>query len=161
MYYKIEEGTETFRKLAELSIKMKEVSETTRALVKKLGGSNRYFLGNRAVAGGIQGIRLNEKPENWRKVQDNFYFPKSCKQNKEILDEIKALPIVSYEEYNETVGFEEHFVGLTHYRAPGIMFGKKYHLMETSDECDYTAPSDCIEILASEYKKLKSELEAE
>jgi len=158
MYYKIVKGSETFRKLAEVKLKMDAAGKASDELVKKLKGKRYYKKGGYLVAGGIAGIEFLEKPENWKHVNgldSGFYFPKSTKLNQSLIKEINNLPEVTIDEFNESIGFKEHTVGTTWFSSPGMHWEKDYMLLVISDKCEYTPPADVIEILTSEFKKLQ------
>ena len=159
MYYKLEPGNATYEKVKETLKKCEKYDDEARALVKELGferhGSDLY-----GRAGGISCVEADTKPEGYIKVGKTWqclYYPKAS--NKEVIKKIKALPVMSNEEFNNSIGFKSQFVGLTHYRSFGIMKSGETYLIEIGDACKYAPAEGMVEILASEYKKLKEEAE--
>jgi len=154
MYFKVEKGTETFKKIDEMMDKFVDYNKQAHKLVKELG-YDAFGTSHRGVAGGISCINASEKPDGFKQVGKSYqclYYPKA--NNKKIIEQIKDLPILSYDEYNETIGFKEQYQGLTHYSAFGLITGDDIYLIEIADDCKYEPLNDMVELLGSEYKKL-------
>ncbi|HAH24928.1 MAG TPA: hypothetical protein DCL77_14440 [Prolixibacteraceae bacterium] len=161
MYFKIEKGTEVFNKLDVLHGRIQEVNKTAKELVKKLGG-NRYCGDQNRLAGGIDAIEFEQKPEGYRSVGgkwDNLYLPNA--RNKVNNQLIAELPTLQYDELNSIVGFKgpqtaPHPKGLSFVSIPSICFSDEVMLMKVPDGCKYTAPEGVTEIIYSEYQGLKN-----
>jgi hypothetical protein len=154
MYYKVEIGTKTFESLKLIWDKMNKCNKEALSLVESLGFT-KYGSALSKAAGGISCVESEEKPEGYKQVgksYQNLYYPKA--NNKKILKKFNALPIVTLNEYNDTIGFKEQFVSLSHHRAFGSIQKDTMFLVEINDNCDYTPKGDMIELLSSEYKKL-------
>ena len=161
MYYKIEPGNVTHEKVKDTLQKLDSYIDQSESLVKELG-FERYGKSHNGVAGGISCVESSSKPEGYVSVGkkwQNLYRPKA--NQKEIWAKIKALPVMSFEEFGEAIGFKPQFKGLTYHRACGITTIKNTYLVEVSDKCDYTPAEGMVEILASEYKKLMALNESE
>lgn len=158
MKFKILKNSPLFKELKDIEAKCREVNRAAGKLAKKHGAkewlSNRHYL-----AGGIAGFQLDKKPENWKQIYkdhfENCYFPKSCKANKELLEEISKLPKVEIDTLNKALGFKFQFVGSKVYYSPGVRWNKNYILVEIGENAKYKPKKGMIEITYSEYEKLK------
>lgn len=153
MKFKVLKGTPLFDKLTNLKKEIDAANNAARDLVKELGYEN-YCKSLFDVAGGISAIIIPEgKPAGWRfsfndRQPAHAYFPSSIKANKELLERIKKLPIVSTQKLNSLINYGSPF------STPGISWRKNYILISTRNE--YKPVKDMVEILESEYKKLES-----
>lgn len=157
MYYKLEPGSETYEKVRAILIKCRECQEKAEQLVKKLG-FERFGFSMHDRTGGISCVESQTKPEGYVSVGkrwQNLYYPSA--RNKEVIQQFRELPTVSFEEFNASIGFEIQFVGLTQHRSFGVDELGEIFLITVSDDCKYTPAPGMVEILASEYKKLKEE----
>jgi hypothetical protein len=157
MYLKVIKGTETFDKLSAVWDKINEYNNIAKALVKELG-FEKHGRSKIGVAGGISCIECETKPEGWRSVGKKYqslYYPKA--NQKELLNKIESLPIVSEEEYNNTIGFEPQFTSLHYISAFASKRNEKEIVIKIAETADYTPKSDMIEITVSEYKQLIGE----
>lgn len=160
MKFKIVEGTATYDKLLDLRKRMDEANKLAGDLCDELGGTpNRVRLvPSGSIGGGIAGIPMAEgKPDGWKLVASgygNMCLPKMTKENKPILDKIASLPIISYEELNSIVGFEEQCQGFVWFAKPGVTWVEKCVLLDVDDRCDFKPNEDMIEILTSEFYSL-------
>lgn len=151
MKFKVEKGTKTYENLLELFAKIENYNSKTRELVESLGFEE-FGIAMRGRAGGLSCIRSMKKPEGFKivgKPSMNLYMPKAS--NKELWDKIEALPILSIDEYNEAIGFQQQFKGLNHIRSYGCQFINGVFLIDTGD-ADYSPVDGVIEILESEYR---------
>lgn len=162
MYFKVLKDSALFYALCALNIRMKYCNAQARALVAELGGRSH---GRKAgkLAGGIDGIEFDQKPEGWMKVypkyHPNMFYPKE-KGNRELLKRLASLPTVSDAELNEVVHYTPQWIGLTYYSRVGAEWGDEFHLIEVDTEVEYQPLPDMVEIKASEYKLLKGEIKA-
>ena len=70
------------------------------------------------------------------------------------------LPTIKYGELNTIVNFKSpQVVGLSFIQSVGLVFGQDEMLIEVANGCKYTPPVDVVEILESEYEKLKVKIE--
>jgi hypothetical protein len=160
MYYKISKGTETFKKLMELKKKVEGVNKQANAAVGKLNGQ-RYAKAQGKLAGGISAIEYKEKPDGWKQVGNtwqNLYAPKST--TKAAWEIINVLPTIEYDELNKIVNFKAPQTvssdgGIAWVSTVGIAWGDKQILMEVTTGCKYKPLPDIVEIVESEYMKLK------
>ena len=155
MKFKVEKGTAIYQELELLFDKIEDCNSKTKKFVKSLGFEE-YGISLRGRAGGLSCIRASKKPEGFKTVgkkYDNLYMPKAS--NKELWEKINALPILSHNEYNEVIGFEQQFKGLSHIRSYGCEKVNDVFLIDVGD-ADYTPIEGIIEILDSEYKSLIS-----
>lgn len=153
MKFKVEKGTETYRRLELLQERINECNNEALNLVESLG-FKKFGVSNSGRGGGISCVKADDKPDGFKvvgKPHQNLFMPKSS--NKKLWDKINALPIVSYQEFNDVIGFTPHFKGLSHYRSYGFERLDDLFLVDVGD-ADYTPKEDMIEILDSEYKKL-------
>jgi hypothetical protein len=155
MYYKIEKGTKTFTDHQRIWDKIKRCNKEAYEIVEQLGFKE-YCRDNSSCGGGISAFyNGKEKPENFKVVGKDYqclYYPKVSQ--KATIKLIDNLPLVSFEEFNHSIGFEEQFAGMSHYRSLGSKRVGDVYIISVYDECDYTPKSDMVEILASEYKEL-------
>jgi len=156
MKFKVKKGTKLFKKLDEIGIKCRNADKAAGKLAEELKCKN-WARSSFVLAGGIRAFQFKEKPENWKTVENTYdcFYPKICKQNKELLDKISKLPIVKIEELNDIVGFKSQFHGNRFYKTVGISWvNKNFILIDVYEECEYKPKKDMIEITFSEYKKL-------
>ena len=165
MKYKILKGTELFKKLADLRKRMNEVQKQAKDLAIELGGTAAATSG-RNLAGGIDAVEFDKKPDGWRSVGNswqNLYYPKADKKNKEIHDKINALPILKFEELNNAVGFSANQSvcnsnGFAFIKTVGMQWHKDFILMETAEGTKYTPVDGVQEILGSEFEELSKKI---
>ncbi|WP_285055169.1 hypothetical protein [Pedobacter ginsengisoli] len=165
MKYKILKGSETFKKLVDLNQEIRRCNKASTDLAKEIGGDEKgTILGHSFhIAGGLSGVKMASKPDGWRDASKNYYgyfFPKINKVNKPILDKIKALPVVSYDDLNKIVGFSFQSHDMTWFNCPGVIWKEELILMEVDYRCSFTPNEDMTEILESEFMKLKNESDA-
>lgn len=164
MYFKIESGSEVYNKLKELQKKCNDVKKQLTALpllVDEATGD--VYSSGEYLAGDVVGIVCKKKPEGWKQTGEkhlNCYMPKVNKQNKEILDAIAAIPKVDAKELNSIVGFKAPQTppserGIVFVKTVNISFAKNYILMSVTKGCKYKPLPGIVEIVASEYEKLK------
>jgi hypothetical protein len=167
MKYKILKGTSTYDALIELFKKMGEASDKATELCKKLGGEGPYNTG-RHLAGGIEAIKFDTKPEGWTtrgSSWQHLYMPKINPKTKKIWDEINALPVIENDELNKIVGFRAPQTvstdgGLGWISRPSVSQGSNYFLLGIPEKAEYKKKnSDFIEILDSEYQRLLKKIE--
>jgi len=157
MYYKLKKGSPTYDALKEVWEKMHKYNKKAFKLVEELG-FKKFGINREGVAGGISCFQSSEKPEGYKSIGnsgDNLIFPK--KNNKEVLEKIDALPIVSKKEFNDTIGFKEQFSDRMYHSSFGCKRVDDVFLIEVSNECDYTPTEGMIEITFTEYKELSNE----
>jgi hypothetical protein len=162
MKYKILPNTPLFEALVALRDKIKAADAVAKALSDKCGAY--AYSGGRGVGGGIRALCFKEKPEHFKLLQyPDYYYPKvSLKVNRELVNELAALPEVKDAELNELVGFksgmkiDELSGGFRRTQRPGIMWDEKtgIALLDTGEGSCAPHP-DLVEILESEYLALQ------
>jgi hypothetical protein len=177
MFYKINPGSKLHEQLKHLQIQIQEAHTTThdfvfKTMLEKYGikvleyQSARFnaigdsFYCNTA-AGGVVSFLIKEKPNGWKNYGQG-YFPKNTKANKELLEEIHALPFIEYEAVNKIIGFKTAYDDDSSrmLRTPG----RKLATMENAPHVicfsDWVIPKhykpkkEMIEITKSEYDKI-------
>lgn len=158
MKFVIKKGSETFDKLSALQDEMHKVHQKTAAFVEKHGATR--WMSTGSLAGGFRGIRLENKPADWKEVHYGYYFPKKIKKNQEVLDKIYALPTLDNSAINSIIGFGGFQItnSMRVIHKPGFCFGTDYHLIEFPEDAEYTPNDDMEEITVSEYKRLEKEI---
>ncbi len=162
MYYRIDKGTDTFQKLSALWEKITAAHDAAKEIVEELGVKY-YARASHALAGGISAIQFFEKPEGWVKVgrkNQSAYMP-NAKRNKEIYDRIHALPVVHHKEMNDITGYQTQTYtkgdGIVFSHTNGLFYSKDCFLIEVDNEAKFTPNQDMVEIVTSEFMKLKNE----
>lgn len=163
MKFKVEKGTETFKKLIELEKKVKDVTQQQQAVVKQLGGEI-FCKQSHKLAGGLSAIKFETKPDGYKVVGEKYqslYYPKAT--NKVDCKIISDLPVIEYDELNSIVNFKAPQTvsvdgGIAWISTVGLIFGKNEMLIEVENGCKYIPPKDVIQILESEYEELKIKL---
>lgn len=152
LYYKIEKGSDTGMKFAELESRGTQCVLKSLEVVEKYGFTQ-YRPSTWGIYGGISSFVSPEKnPDSkvWKKDRNGEYFPnKRSKEGRQIFDEISELPIVERKELNAIVGYDDPFSHIGFY-----MSNKKYFGVILMDNWKVIPPSDCIEITGSEFKLL-------
>lgn len=158
MKYKLPKGTELADKLYAIKDKMNECISKAESFASSMGWAE-WCRPHGSIAGGIGGVFLGEKPEHWKNVgrrqYSNLYFPKSSvKKNRELLDELTALPYVTSAEVSNEIGYGMQVgPGLQISTVPGIHWLDDCILFDVPDWCEWK-PEGGEEILASEWKEL-------
>lgn len=162
MKFKILKGTELFQKYIDLKTEMERCDKAALMMMREVGAVSvrgDYF----AVAGGISSFQFkdNKKPDGWAYAHNDsrtdFVPAKNRKANKELLDKIKALPCVTFEQFNAPLKYNWriHDNNRISYH-PGLWWKKSYILVEISDQYSrYKPVKDMIELTTSEFNKLK------
>jgi hypothetical protein len=160
MKYKISKESDLYFNLRALEVKIKAANYLAYDVVKEFG-AEKFALNPHSFAGGIGGIVFDRKPEGWKRVGKDWqdlYYPKAS--NKMDLEKIKGLPLVTEKEYNDITGFVgmqtiSSGQGFYLIGSPGIYFGDEEILLDVNSQCTFTPKEGMIEILESEYLKLK------
>lgn len=172
MRFKVLKDTELYDKLNGLQKKCNECAAASHALAVELGATAAYTTQhNRCGGADAFHFEYGKDPDKaiWmrpsRRDAPRAFYPRSGgkagKTNKELLDKIAALPVISYEEANSIIGFEAQWVGLSHCRSFGAKIGPDYALVEVPGEAEYTPHPDMTELKESEYKELFAALPKE
>jgi hypothetical protein len=155
MKFKVLKETETYRRLDELLEKINVCNQHSKHLVESWGFKE-FGISMKGVGGGLSCIYSRTKPEGFKTVgkpSQNLIMPKA--NQKALWCKIQELPIVTREEFNNVIGYKEHFKGLIHHRCYGLKKRNDLFLIDTGNS-DYIPTNDLIEILESEYKLLDS-----
>ena len=158
MKFKINKGTQLFEKLTAIHAKMKACSIAAKAIANKYGWET-WWQSSYCAAGGISGIQLPEKPDGWKlaspRQSRSMFYPKIIRQNKALLAELDALPVVKVEEISITLKYGLQIgPNLQISRCPGVVWFDDYILIDSPDWLDWK-PEGGEEILTSEYNELK------
>jgi hypothetical protein len=160
MKFKVLKGTETYDKLEAFQKKAAELNKIALDFALSLG-FEQFVPSQRHIAGGISAFFSKEKRDGYKQVftrhRSDLIFPKTTKDNKELIAKIAALPVIEYDEYNSIIGYEAGFFGLTFVRAFGLKKNEEEgcYVIDLSGVTEYTPNKDMIEILESEYLQLK------
>lgn len=168
MKYKVNKSTELYKRLKEVWDKCDKCTEVATNLAISLGAIKVATRG-RNRSGGVDGFYFNydntPDKELWTQIDRHnnprLFYPrhgKKYKVNESLHERIDALPVITFEEYNALIGFESQWAGLTNYKSFGMHMGKDYILIEVATECKYTPLPDMVELLDSEYVKLKKSI---
>jgi hypothetical protein len=159
-YYKIEKGTETFKKLEALWQRVHQADLASKKLALELGSDGTTLYLTSYIGGGIIGYKMGKLLPGWKKLRgySEFYFPKAIKANHEILKRIRTLPAIPRIELSRIVGYDSRF------GAPGVQLFGNHFLVEMTigsspdsfyGQCEPTP--DMIEITGFEYLTLLKE----
>jgi len=165
MKFKINKGTELFEKFQQLKQDIQRVNKEATKLVESFGYT-RYCIAPHCLAGGIGAIEILSVPLNDRKKwvrvskqNSQLWMPRQNRENAELIDEIKRLPKLDYAELNDLIGFKagatNSFGWATH---PGVIWRDEYILIEMADGQIYEPCDGMVEILTSEYQRLKNQV---
>lgn len=163
MKYIVKPGCNLWDKLIEVSTKIKEADNKSLKLAKKLGFKT-FRSKSHCLAGGITSFYTEDfEPSKsiYRlamcKKYSNDFYPINNKANKELLSEIKNLPVVPYESLNGILKYNymTHMFG-NHIRfVPSFYMKDKYALLGFNEaQTKYKPVPGMKEILISEYNKL-------
>lgn len=158
--YKIRKDSETGKALAFLFAEKKRASESINAIAKDLGFKGFYIRSDGEFAG-FSGNGI--KPDGYRKVADNCYFP--TVKNKAVIEKVKEFPLIAIERFSKALRFEPQFIcegsGLYDVKVPKINETRSGdYAIQICDGVKYDPPADVIEIFGSEYEALIAERES-
>lgn len=162
MKFKVIKGTSLFNDLTQLNKKMNKVRAAAYKVAKSFNGTGRYATSGNTLAGGIDAIEFNEKPEGWKSVGNswqNFYYPKVT--NKEANKAICTLPYLSFDEINNLLNFKSNAYttneGIVWIKCPEVYWFPTYILISLPDKVKYTPVDGMVEILGSEFNVLNKQ----
>lgn len=163
MKYKVDKGTETYAQFAELMQRLDAIKSQSDALCVEVG-AKAVYVDTSYLSGSISGFVFNTKPENWRCVDStiSLYYPKSVKATEGIRGKISAIPRIGLKELNAIVGFSPFSYadgsGIRIIKHIGYAMKTEYCLVDVHSETpNYTPNADMVEILESEFFRLKME----
>ena len=123
--------------------------------------------------GQLKGFRFTTKPEGFKRIDEDCYYPKAS--NKAVIDKIEKLPgLKSLDTVNKAVGFKPCFSvfpekdvsvfpeqdgGNRFYPSPAFFVQGKTLYMEIPTTCGYTPPTFVQEIKGSVYMRAHEKLE--
>lgn len=165
MKYKIKENYETWVALMQLAKRITDVNNKAAELADSVGATN-YCRSQNGIGGGIAALEFKVKPEGYKKVGsswDKLYYPKAS--NKELSQQIAELPIIRASELNEILVFKAPQMITSHgnlmmVSAPSVTWDDMQIIIDIPNGCKYDPPSDVIEILESEYQRIKEQIQA-
>lgn len=166
MKYKILKGSPLFDKIQRVRVRMMEAHDLARETAIKMGAKS-WRGKNSQDVGGLSAFKFKKLPTNivWRKAYgsrvDDEVFPKAVSSNKQLLDNIAALPTVSRREIDRLVGFKPQFIGETNYFRFGCAWvvGSAVILIDVGTRIKYKPRAGMIEITESEYLGLSAGIE--
>ena len=156
MHYITKVDSETGLKFMALKAKISQVNKASIKCAKEFNTevicSNRW-----AIAGGIEGLYLINGTDDKRLRldkkfnHDNIFVPNlKNKGGKEIKKAWSELPIVSKEELNSIVNYNER-----HFSSIGYNFNnKEYVAFDVEEKWKIKVPNDCEEITTTKYKEM-------
>jgi len=168
MKYKILKGTKLFDQFIELKKKMVTAKKAAKELVKEVAPvDTEWYAPHESIAGGVDAFIIpGGKPDGWVNAyiphEKDVYRPKKTLANKELLDKIANLPVVSTSDFNSIIKYDWRKTGakkqlgrrITSY-SPGFDIRANYVLIDVSEHApNYKPVPDMIEITVSEYNKL-------
>lgn len=161
MKFKILKGTESFDKFMALQDLISGCHKAAAAVAKKVGVKE-WHPAWWAMSGGISAFVFDKKPAGWANAfiphEDKAYMPKkNLVSNKELLAEIRELPVVQADALNKIVKYDPGKCrsGRQIMRHPGFLIKKDYVLLTFSDYVvKYKGTKDMIEITHTEFEKL-------
>jgi hypothetical protein len=156
MYFKTKKNSETGKKFAEVYKRGMEAVDASNALIKELQKqyplTGRYRKrGSFFAWGGFSALEFSKEPDSkvWKEILEGEYMPKrNNKEGKRIAKLIDDLPAVQNGELNLCIGFRSFTKHI------GFNAGKEYFGFEVEKDWGVKIPSDCEEILSSEYENL-------
>ena len=164
MKFKIEKGTGLFEAFLVLKERIRITNAQAFEVVEELG-LTRYCPELYCLAGGISAFVIDDftqfKRKNWAAINarkySNFFFPKKIKANEALLAKIKALPKLQYNELNDLIQFKAGSTTILGWALhPGVIWRDDFVLIDTTEGQIYEPVADMIEILESEYIRLKN-----
>jgi hypothetical protein len=157
--YKVLSETELFQKLQEFFKLKYEAEDAACKLTEELGAKE--FRPSPGGFGGISSICFenNPDPKSWKNsgIARNEFMPKcSSKSGKEIDEKISKLPRLTYRRLTDLISDEK-----SPFWCPSVIKTESCFLIHVPDNHNSRLNSnDLIEILDSEYFRLKEEHEA-
>lgn len=148
----------TGKKLAAVAKKLDEALEAQKKLSRKWGFTEWRNASGPVAAGGMSAIIFpkNKQPDkkNWKNVNGSKHewMPKwSTKEGNRLYEEIKKIPVVSYSEVNDAVGFDGGIFKCVGFDMSG---NNKYFGITAKDDWKLKPSKDLKEVTVSEYQKL-------
>jgi len=177
MKFKVLKGTDLFNDFINLDKRLKDANKARKALANKIKLPGFKITGtsssSRYAAGSINAFQVDkyisnkdQLPAGWKameRLSTNWIFPKSEKSNKELLKSIYDLPTVDRSDVNDIIKFAGMYQdnsfsgsGIRFINGYALSIQKDYILIDTDNTgTQYKPLKDMIEILDSEYEKLK------
>jgi len=157
MYYKTLKSSETGKKFTEFRNRQEEVDTKAREFISKVG-AERWLPASFCIAGGVRQVifpKGYEVPKCWRLADKkyNSYAPReSVKEGNQLAAEMAALPTISIAEFHDVFNYKCS----ASFSHAGYATAPEHYVFTIfkEDLNSYTPPSDCVEILQSEYLKL-------
>ncbi|MGD1894007.1 MAG: hypothetical protein ACFB15_25850 [Cyclobacteriaceae bacterium] len=153
MKFKTKRTSETGKKFCEVEVNAEQCLLEAKKLAKVLG-VKKWRPDRFAVFGGLEEVFFDSIPDKklWRlnKNGSGYYPNRKTKVGKQIYAELKALPLISYQDLNDCISFNGH-----RFRHIGVNFSHLNYIGFTGQEdWDIIIPDDCEEITVKEYNKL-------
>ncbi len=166
MKFKVLKESPLYGKLVAIKKRCEDVLDASEALAISVGAKHAYTNG-RDKAGGVAGFYFEYGVEVdkllWmqpdRHNNSRLFYPRSGKKyqiNEPLHEKIKALPVVTYEEFNSVIGYESQWDGFTNYKSYGMAMHDDFALVQVGGK--YTPIEGMIEILESEFDELSEKI---
>lgn len=161
MYFKILPDTKLFDDLTEINKGMIAAKAAIIDTLKQMGFTGKYASSSGSYnLVSCDAIEIEGgKPEGWKVMGSKWqqlYWPLAS--NKKALQQLSALPSIKNEVINDRLKFSFSLGdNLEMYHRPGVQWHKKFILVETVS-AKYKPVAGMIEILESEFNKLKSKI---
>ena len=149
MYYLATSDTASYAILSSLFTQIKAAAQASMDFKRAQGWDGRLSAASQfAIAGGLSAIELTAPDSNWSLVTryqgKSLYFPKrNRKATRELLAQIDALPVVSVDMFNASIG-SRSFSNFGLAQLPDCF------LLVIEPDMVFTA-TDLVEILSSDY----------
>ena len=155
MYYKVLKGTKLYDQLTELMKECRRCNNASLKLAKEVGAVSVRGARMR-LAGGISSFLIETgKPDGWKASGTNIpneYYPSKLKANKELRERIDNLPVVTYKQLNDMVGYDDIF------GHPGFVTKKNVILLDFTEKMmqNLKPVKDMVEITRTEFFTTKN-----
>lgn len=180
MKFAIKKGSPAYEKLEKIFSEMKQANRDAIALAEKIyeeatqaaaPESGVKFTRGRNAAGGVAAIVFETKPKGWVNAETpnhrNLFRP--AKGNKETLDKMESLPIITRGDVAKLVGYEspQTYNGkngeMIWSECPSVipLWEQGVVLIECDDQAHIKPVEDMEEIMASQYHKYLEQDKAE
>lgn len=157
MKFLVPKDSEAGAKLTALRTRITECEQAAKDFAGAHGWQE-WLSSSWAVSSNIAAVYFSDQPAGWKKAGQaegkQFYMPRSCKANTELLQQLHDLPKVSRQEYNRAIGYTAGPFGIYGLAEAGDFF--LLDMVETY--VPNPLPAGMVEITVTEYR---ARLEAE
>lgn len=156
LYFKTLKNTETGDKIKRIVGLAKTGKIEAEQLCKALGATDNYMVNSRYILGtGLVAFNFTSQPDKeiWKPFPKfpGYYVPKvKNPKGKEIINKMFELQKVDVDELSMTIGLNDFF------KSPGFFEAENYYYFEIDSKWEHKMPTDCCEILGSEYEQIQT-----